>query len=164
MIETAVGVENAFFIANISNRIDAITIGGQDLTADMGVAKTKEGDELLYARMRIVMAAKAASIDVLDTVYADINDLEGLKEETIMVKRLGFTGKAAIHPNQIGVINSVFLPLDEEVEEAVRIVKASRIAEKRGKGVVVVDGKMVDVPVVRRAERILMLAGVDLDV
>ncbi len=164
MIETAIGVENAYQIATASDRVDAITIGGQDLTTDMGVTKTKEGDELLYARMRIVMAAKAAGIDALDTVYADINDLEGLKEETIMVKRLGFTGKAAIHPNQIDVINSVFLPLDEEVEEAVSIVKASRIVEKQGKGVVVVDGKMVDAPVVRRAERILMLAGVDLDV
>jgi len=164
MIETAVGVENAFLIARASERVDAITIGGQDLTADMGVVKTEEGVELLYPRMRVVMAAKAAGIDALDTVYADVNDAEGLKKEALMVKRLGFTGKAAIHPNQIGVINGVFSPSEEEVEEALRIVKASLLASKEGKGVVVVDGKMVDLPVVKRAKRILMLAGVDFDV
>ncbi len=108
MIETAMGVKNVYDIAKCSNRIDAITIGGQDLTADMGIVKTKDNVGIDYARKRIVMAAKAARIDAIDTVFADIEDEEGLREETTYIKKIGFAGKAVINPRQISVVNEVF--------------------------------------------------------
>lgn len=158
MIETALGVENAFHIARSSPRIDAITMGGQDLTADMGVQKTKGGDELLYARERLVMAAKACKISVLDTVFADVNDEEGLIKETRMIKELGFDGKAVINPRQIEPVHMVFAPRPEEIALAKKIVAAMEEAEKKGQGVISVDGNMVDAPVVVRAQKILELA------
>ncbi len=163
MIETALGVENAFRIAHSCQRINAITIGGQDLTQDMGVVKTEEGWELLYARQRIVMAAKAAQIDAFDTVYTDIGNTEGLRKETAFIKNLGFTGKACIHPSQIPVIHEVFEPEDEEVEKALRIVKAMHDAALKHRGVVKVDGKMIDRPILMRAERILKIKGINID-
>lgn len=158
MIETAVGVENAFEIAKASVRVVAITIGGQDLTADMGIQKTRGGNELWYARTRIVMAAKAAGVDALDTVFADVNDEAGLVDETRMVRELGFDGKAVINPRQIVPVHRVFAPAAKEVEQAARIVNAMKEAESRGLGVVSLDGRMIDAPVVRRAQKILELA------
>lgn len=158
MIETAVGVENAFEIAKASVRVVAITIGGQDLTADMGIQKTRGGNELWYARTRIVMAAKAAGVDALDTVFADVNDEAGLIDETRMVRELGFDGKAVINPRQIVPVHRVFAPAAKEVEQAARIVNAMKEAESRGLGVVSLDGRMIDAPVVRRAQKILELA------
>jgi citrate lyase subunit beta / citryl-CoA lyase len=159
MLETALGVENAFQIAKASPRVEVITIGGQDLTADMGVKKTLGGAEIAYARQRIVMAAKAAKIAALDTIFADVNDEEGLIRETELIKELGFDGKAVINPRQIGAVHKVFSPKPEEVEKATRIVSAFRKAQKDGVGVFAIDGKMIDAPVVARAERVLDLAG-----
>jgi citrate lyase subunit beta / citryl-CoA lyase len=158
MIETALGVESAFMIARASKRIDAITMGGQDLTADMGVAKTKRGGELNYARERLVMAAKACKIGVLDTVFADVNDTDGLIAETRMVKELGFDGKAVINPRQIEPVHSVFAPTADEISLAKKIVAAMEEAERKGLGVISVDGNMIDAPVVARATKILELA------
>ena len=158
MIETAAGVENSFLIASACPRVQAITLGGQDLTADMGVQKTKEGWELFYARSRVVVAARAARVDVYDTVWADIDDKEGLMKECLQIVNLGFTGKAAIHPDQIETIHRAFMPTEKEFRKALRVMEAAENAKKEGKGVISVDGKMVDAPVVARASRLLELA------
>jgi citrate lyase subunit beta / citryl-CoA lyase len=160
MIETALGVENVFEIAGASKRIDAITIGGQDLTADMGIIYSKDGIGVDYARRRIVMAAKAYRIDALDTVFADLNDEDGLRNETEYAKKIGFTGKAVINPRQIDIIHEVFNPTHDEIRRAMRIVKEFRENKQKGIGVFAVDGKMVDAPVVSRAEHILALANI----
>lgn len=162
MIETAIGVENAFAIATASKRITALTIGGQDLTADMKIAKTEDGDELTYARQRIVMAAKAAGIAAIDTVYANVDNEAGLIKETALIKMMGFDGKAVINPRQITPIHHVFMPTESEIEKATKIVEAFIKAKKEGVGVFAIDGRMVDAPVVARAERVLELAGVSL--
>jgi citrate lyase subunit beta / citryl-CoA lyase len=157
MIETALGIENAYEIACASPRIAAITIGAQDLTADMNVVKTEGGEEISYARRRIVMAAKAAKVAAIDTVYADIDNTEGLIKETEMIKTLGFDGKAVINPRQIGPIHKVFTPTEDEVESAKTIVDAYNKAKAEGVGVFAINGKMVDAPVVARAQRVLRL-------
>ena len=157
MIETALGVENAFSIATASKRVNAITIGGQDLTADMGIAKTKTAEEILWARSRIVMAAKAAKIDVLDTVFTDINDEEGLIEETKLIKKIGFTGKAVINPRQIDPVHKVFMPTEKEIKWAKEVINAYNHGLNLGKGVIACKGKMIDPPVVKRAEKIITI-------
>ena len=158
MIETALGIQKAFDVASASPRVTALTLGGQDLTADLGVQKTKEGWELFHARCAVVLAAKAAGVDVFDTVWADINDPEGLLKETKSIMGLGFTGKAAIHPSQIPVIHRAYMPDPKELRKARRVVEAAREAEAKGIGVISVDGKMVDAPVVRRAYKLIELA------
>lgn len=160
MIETAMGVQNVFDIASKFDRVDAITIGGQDLTADMNIVYTPDGTGIDFARKRIVMAAKASHIDVIDTVFPDVNDEEGLRRETEYAKRIGFTGKAVINPRQIEIIHDVYTPTDEEVRKAYRIVKEFKINSAAGIGVFAIDGKMIDAPIVTRAEYILRLANV----
>ena len=160
MIETAMGVQNVFNIASMFSRVDAITIGGQDLTADMNIIYTPDGTGIDFARKRIVMAAKASHIDVIDTIFPDVNDEEGLRKETEYAKKIGFTGKAVINPRQIGIIHDVFTPTEEEIRKAYRIVKEFQVNSAAGIGVFAIDGKMVDAPVVSRAEYILKLANV----
>jgi len=160
MIETAMGVQNVFDIASKFERVDAITIGGQDLTADMNIVYTPDGAGIDFARKRIVMAAKASHIDVIDTVFPDVNDEEGLRRETEYAKKIGFTGKAVINPRQIEIIHDVYTPTEEEVRKAYRIVKEFKINSAAGIGVFAIDGKMIDAPIVTRAEYILRLANV----
>ncbi len=160
MIETAMGVQNVFDIASKFERVDAITIGGQDLTADMNIVYTPDGAGIDFARKRIVMAAKASHIDVIDTVFPDVNDEEGLRRETEYAKKIGFTGKAVINPRQIEIIHDVYTPTDEEIRKAYRIVKEFKINSAAGIGVFAIDGKMIDAPIVTRAEYILRLANV----
>ncbi|MEI6138561.1 MAG: aldolase/citrate lyase family protein [Mariniphaga sp.] len=161
MIETAMGVQNVFNIASQFSRVDAITIGGQDLTADMNIIYTPDGIGIDFARKRIVMAAKASHIDVIDTIFPDVNDEEGLRKETEYAKKIGFTGKAVINPRQIDVIHDVFTPTEEEIRKAYRIVKEFKANTAAGIGVFAIDGKMVDAPVVARAQYILKLANVE---
>jgi citrate lyase subunit beta/citryl-CoA lyase len=151
MLETAHGIEFAFEIARASDRVEALTLGGQDLTADIGVQKTRDGVELFYARGRVVMAAKAAGLMAFDTVWTDIDDIDGLKNEAKLAVQMGFTGKAAIHPNQVDVIHEAYRPDPGELRRAFRIVEAAERAEREGKGVISVDGRMVDGPIVARA-------------
>ena len=158
MIETALGVENAYQIARAAKRVSALTLGGQDLTADMFARKTREGKELFYARSRVVVAARAAKIMAFDTVWTDIDDPAGLLAETREIVDLGFDGKAAIHPSQIEVIHKSFRPYAKDVNRAKRIVEAAKKAQSEGKGVISVDGRMVDAPVVARAEHIVEMA------
>ncbi|MCD6544678.1 MAG: HpcH/HpaI aldolase/citrate lyase family protein [Flavobacteriaceae bacterium] len=163
MIETALGVQNVFDIAKLSKRVDAITIGGQDLTADMNITNNKDGSGIDLARKMIVMAAKANKIDAIDTVFVDINDDEGLRKETEYSKNIGFTGKAVINPRQIDIIHKVYQPTQEEIRKAYKIIKAFKKNKEAGIGVFSVDGKMVDAPVMARAEYVLELAEIDFD-
>lgn len=163
MIETALGVQNVFEIAKFSKRVDAITIGGQDLTADMNIKSTKDGSGIDLARKMIVMAAKANKIDAIDTVFVDINDEDGLRAETEYAKQIGFTGKAVINPRQIDIIHEVYMPTDEEIRKAYRIILEFKKNKKAGIGVFAIDGKMVDAPVMTRAKQVLELANIDFD-
>ena len=156
MLETASGVEQASAIAGASQRVTAL----HDLAADMGVERTKEGNEILYARSRVVLAAKSRGIDAYDTVFTDIDDKEGLLAETRLICRLGFTGKAAIHPSQIEVIHEGFMPDEKKIDHALRVVEAAKDAKRKGIGAYKVDGKMVDGPIVRQAMHILSHAGI----
>ena len=158
MVETALGLENAFRIASASPRVTALTLGGQDFTADMGIQKTREGRELFYARGRIVAAAHAAGVASFDTVWTDLNDQEGLFLEAKEIVELGFTGKACIHPSQIATIHRAFMPAEKDLRKALRVVEAAEKAEREGKGVISVDGKMVDAPIVARSAHLLKLA------
>jgi citrate lyase subunit beta/citryl-CoA lyase len=151
MLETAHGIECAYEIARASGRVEALTLGGQDLTADIGVQKTRDGVELFYARGRVVMAAKAAGLMAFDTVWTDIDDMEGLRNEAKLAVQMGFTGKAAIHPTQVEVIHEAYRPDPKELRRAFRIVEVAERARREGKGVISVDGRMVDGPIVARA-------------
>lgn len=158
MIETTQGVLNANAIAGASPRLSAITLGGQDLIADMGAKKSRDGWELFSARGQVVIAAKSHRLDVFDTVWTDVNDMDGLLEETKRVVSMGFTGKAAIHPMQVSVIHQAFTPEPREIDFAERVVRAAEDAKREGRGVFSIDGKMVDGPIISQANRVLELA------
>lgn len=157
-IESAKGLKNAYDIATASIRLQAIAIGGEDFTADLGVKKTREGNELLVARGVLVLAAKAAKVDVIDSVFSDVNDEEGFRMETEKAKAMGFTGKSVINPRQIPIVHDVFKPTEEEIQEAIKITQVIEEAKKKGSGVISLNGKMVDKPIVEKAERVLELA------
>lgn len=157
-IESAKGLKNAYDIATASIRLQAIAIGGEDFTADLGVKKTREGNELLVARGELVLAAKAAKVDVIDSVFSDVNDEEGFRMETEKAKAMGFTGKSVINPRQIPIVHDVFKPTEEEIQEAIKITQVIEEAKKKGSGVISLNGKMVDKPIVEKAERVLELA------
>lgn len=158
IIETALGVEMAFEIARSASSVVAMAVGLEDLTADMGVARTREGGETLYARTRIVNAAKAAGIQPIDSVFSDVGDMEGLLQNVQSSRALGFEGMGCIHPRQIPVIRKGFLPGADEIEKAGKIVMAAENALSRGLGVVSLGSKMIDPPVVARARKIISLA------
>lgn len=158
IIESAKGVEMAYEIATSSDRIVAMAIGLEDYTADLGVARTGQGNESLYARTRMVNACKAAGIQPIDSVYSDVDDMDGLRETAIKSHGLGFEGMGCIHPRQIGVVSKCFLPVPGDIEKAARIVIAFEQAEKKGLGVVAVGSKMIDPPVVKRALHTISLA------
>ncbi len=157
-IESAQGVLHASEIAACSTRLVGIALGAEDFCADLGVRRSTEGSELQLARQTIVLAAKAAGIDAFDTVFSNVADEGGLVAETTKIKALGFTGKSVIHPRQIEPVHRVFAPTEEEIRQAQRLITALQEAERRGSGVVAVDGKMIDRPVVLRAQRTLQLA------
>jgi len=158
ILETVKGVTNAHEIAGAHKRICALSFGAEDFTRDLGTSRTIEGAELSHARGLIVLAAKFASIQALDTVFANVLDFENLKKETLKIKGLGFDGKSVIHPSQIEIVHSVFRPTNKEISDAIEIEKALKKAEAAGSGVVALNGRMVDTPVVKKAEKIIMLA------
>jgi citrate lyase subunit beta/citryl-CoA lyase len=158
VIESAIGVENAFSIATASGNIVALAIGLEDYTADLGVQRTKEGKESFYARTRLIVAAKAAGIQAIDSVFSDVDDLDALKETIRESKALGFEGMGCIHPRQIPVIRQGYSPDQQEIEKAKNIVAAFENAKKQGLGVTAVGSKMIDAPVVARAERTIRQA------
>jgi len=158
IIETALGVEMCFEIARASTNVVAIAIGLEDLTADMGVARTSDGAESFYARTRLVNAAKAAGIQPIDSVFSDVSDMEALRQTVLSSKALGFEGMGCIHPRQIPVIKQGFAPGPEEIEKSKKIVLAFENAREKGLGVVALGSKMIDPPVVARAQKIIDLA------
>ena len=158
IIESCLGVENAFEIASASQAVVAMAIGLEDYTADLGVKRTDRGAESLYARTRLVNACKAAGIQPIDSVYSDVANMEGLKKNVETSRSLGFEGMGCIHPRQVPVIQEAFTPTEEEINIAKRIVEAFEEAEARGSGVVALGSKMIDPPVVKRAQKILVLA------
>ena len=151
LIETAMGVENAFAIASACPRVAAIFLGGEDLTADLRCKRTKSGNEIDYARKRLVVAARAAGVDVYDTPFTDVNDDEGIITDAEYAKSLGFSGKSAIAPRHVKVINEVFSPSIKDIEYAKLVFEAIRIGKEHGKGAVSLRGKMIDKPIVERA-------------
>ena len=157
LIETALGVENAYLSASAAKRVKAIFLGGEDLSADLGCKRTKEGNEIDYARKRMVCAAKAAAVDVYDTPFTDVNDDEGIRADAEYAKSLGFTGKSSIAPRHISVINEVFSPTAADIEYAYEVIDAITDAKKRGAGVVALRGKMIDAPVEKRALRTIQI-------
>lgn len=157
IIESALGVINAYKIALASKLNCALTIGLEDYTADIGTQRTEEGKESIFARSMIVNAAKAAGIQAIDTVYSDVSNMKGLRESVLEAKALGFEGKGCIHPRQINTVHEAFAPTEEEIEKAKKIVEAFNEAEKKGLGVVSLGSKMIDSPVVKRAMRVLEL-------
>lgn len=158
LVETAFGLENVYNIIKASKRVTGVLLGGEDLTADLGIKRTKEGEEIFYARNKVATACKALKVDAIDTPFTDTNDYEGLERDTAKAKGLGMTGKSAINPRQIDTIHAVFAPTEAEIKHALRILDAMEEAKKEGKGVFSVDGKMVDAPVINRALTIVDLA------
>jgi citrate lyase subunit beta / citryl-CoA lyase len=155
IIESALGIEHAFAIATASPNIAALTIGLEDYTADVGVVKTREGTESLWARLRLVNAARAAGVQAIDSVYGDVQDDEGLRAWCGAARAMCFTGMGCVHPRQIRIIHEAFRPAADELEKANRIVAAFEDAQARGLGVVSLGSKMIDPPVVLRARRLV---------
>ncbi|MGQ9707927.1 MAG: aldolase/citrate lyase family protein [bacterium] len=158
IIETAKGGFNADRIAKASKRIAALTYGLEDYLADIGGMKTGDGQESIWLRSVVINAARAAGIQPIDTVYADVADLDGLRESCRRAKVMGFEGKGCIHPRQVQVVNEAFTPAEDEIQQAQEIVRADKRARAQGKSVAVIGSKMIDPPVVRRAQRLLELA------
>lgn len=158
IIESAKGVLKAYEIATASENICSLAIGLEDYTADLGTQRTLEGKESFFARSMVVNAARAAGVQPIDTVFSDVSDMEGLMQSVLEAKSLGFEGKGCIHPRQIEPIHKAFAPSAEEIEKAKKIVIAFREAEKQGSGVVALGSKMIDAPVVKRAQRTIKLA------
>lgn len=158
IIESAHGVERSFEIAKSSGSVVAMAVGLEDLTSDLGVQRTAEGTESFYARSRIIIASKAAGIQPIDSVFSDVSDMEGLYRNVLMSRSLGFEGMGCIHPRQIAVIQKGFAPGSEEIEKSKKIITAYEEARKTGLGVVTLGSKMIDAPVVARAQKTLLLA------
>ena len=158
IIESALGVIKAHEIATASDDVVALAIGLEDYTADIGARRTFEGRESFFARSMVVNAAKAARVQAIDSVFSDVSDMEALKENVLTSKALGFEGMGCIHPRQIEVIHRYFAPDGPEIERATKIVNAFYIAEEKGLGVVSLGSKMIDAPVVKRAQKIVNLA------
>ena len=159
-IEGPLGVLNAYSIATASERIIGIAIGAEDYVTSMKTRRypEKNSEELFFARSMIVHAARAAGIAAIDTVFSDVNDMDTLRKETEFIKQLGFDGKSVINPRQIPVINKVFTPQKKEIENAEDVMLAIKEAEANGSGVIALNGKMIDKPIVERAQRTLQLA------
>lgn len=158
IIESARGVVNLRAIAASSPRLDALIFGAEDLAGDIGATRTPDGWEVFYARSAVVIHAKAEGLDAIDTPFVDLNDLDGLAAQTRTALLMGYTGKLAIHPRQVAPIQSVFTPTPEEIARAKRLIEAHADHQATGTGVFQLDGKMVDMPMVRAAETVLARA------
>lgn len=157
-IEGAQGVLNAPDIALSSKRLIGIALGAEDYVTNMQTKRSADGQELFFARNMILHAARQAGIAAIDTVYSDVNNEEGLRSEVEHIKQLGFDGKSVINPRQIPIVNQVFAPTQKEIEHALEVIRAIKEAEEKGSGVVALNGKMIDKPIVERAERVIKLA------
>lgn len=153
IIETNAGLEAAFEIARSSDRIDALFFGGVDMAAELRCQN--EWGSLLYARSRVVHAAASAGIDVIDVPFLDLEDPEGMVREAKLARDLGFSGKGSIHPRQIKALNDVFTPDQSQLDRAHRLLAAFEAADT---GLVVVDGKLIEKPVLREMQRLVAIA------
>lgn len=158
IIESALGIENSFNIVRASAKIVAIAIGLEDYTADLGVQRTNEGNESFYARTRLVVTARAAGVQAIDSVFSDVSDMEALRKTVKISKSLGFEGMGCIHPRQIPVIRKGYAPDETEIEKSRIILTAFEEAKQKGLGVIAIGSKMIDQPVVDRAKKTISLA------
>ncbi|HFD4808301.1 TPA: citrate (pro-3S)-lyase subunit beta [Streptococcus pyogenes] len=157
-IESAEGVLNARDISKASKRLIGIALGAEDYVTNMKTHRYPDGQELFFARSMILHAARAAGIAAIDTVYSDVNNTEGFQNEVRMIKQLGFDGKSVINPRQIPLVNEIYTPTEKEIDHSKQVIWAIREAESKGSGVISLNGKMVDKPIVERAERVIALA------
>lgn len=165
-IESPLGALNALEIAKSSPRLVGMAIGGEDYVTNLKTNRSASGIEMLMGRSMIVMAARATGISAMDSVYSDVNNDEGFTAEAEMIRQMGFDGKSLIHPRQIALIHNVYTPTEKDIKKSMKIISATAEAMAEGKGVFTVDGKMVDKPIIERAEHVLKLAaaaGIKLD-
>lgn len=158
LLETAQGIENAYAIAGSDPRVKGLLLGAEDLSSDLQAIRSKQGAEILYARGRIVMAARAAGVEVYDTPFTDVNDAEGMAEDARLARALGFSGKAVISPRHVEAVNAAFTPTQDEIIYAREVMLAIAEAQQQGRGAISLRGKMVDKPIVDRAQRVLATA------
>ncbi|HET9914298.1 MAG TPA: CoA ester lyase [Anaerolineales bacterium] len=154
-VETAKGILNLRDIAGADKRLEAIIFGAEDFAASIGATRTTEAMEVLYARSAVVTACAAHELQAIDMVYIDFRDVEGLRAEAEQGARLGFSGKQIIHPNQVEAVQAAFTPSDEAIEYAQRVVRAFSTSQKEGKGAFALDGKMIDMPLLKNAQKVL---------
>jgi citrate lyase subunit beta/citryl-CoA lyase len=157
-VESAKGVLNAVQIATASKRLIGIALGAEDYVTDLKTNRSPGGIELLFGRSMVLLAARAAGIDAIDTVYSDVNNEEGFRDEVKLIKQLGFDGKSVINPKQIKPVHEIYTPTSKEIDKSLAIMGAIEEAHKKGSGVIALNGKMIDKPVVARAQRTLDLA------
>lgn len=165
LLETAAGILAAERIAE-RRGVDALLFGAEDLAADIGATRTDDGEEVSYARQRVVLAASSAGIDCIDTLVTDFERTDYLEAESERAVQFGFDGKMAIHPAQVSVINDAFTPSEERIEWAGRVLAAKARADSEGRGVFAVDGEMIDAPLIAQAEQVIeraKAAGIDID-
>jgi citrate lyase subunit beta/citryl-CoA lyase len=159
MVETALGVLRAYEMAQASDRVQALCLGGEDLARDLGAVRTRAGTEIAHARSQVVLAARAAGAHAIDTIFTGLRDAEGLVADAQQARQLGYSGKLVIHPAQIEPVHRAFAPSQEEVAYAQRVLAAFESAEAGGDGVIALDGQMIDAPVVARARELISRAG-----
>ncbi|MDO5725269.1 MAG: CoA ester lyase [Tissierellia bacterium] len=159
LIETAMGLEESLEILGASKKVQGVLLGAEDLTLDLGSVRTKDSEEIRYARSKIVAVSKALQIEAIDTPFTDTDDLEGLKIDTEFAKSIGMTGKASISPRHLYTINKVFAPTEAEIDHAIRVCEGALDAREKGLGAWSLDGKMVDAPIIKRALNVLKSSG-----
>lgn len=155
LIENALGVVNLKEIAQADPRLQALIFGAEDLAGDIGAVRTREGWEVFYAKSAVVLHAAAYGLQAIDVVHMDIHDQAGLRAESLQAAGMAYTGKQIIHPNQVGPVQEAFTPSEDAIIQAQRVVNAAKANQEAGKGAFTLDGKMVDAPVVKAAERVL---------
>ncbi len=156
LIETSKSLENAYDTLSASDKLVGVLLGAEDLTLDLGAQRTKDSNEILYARMKIVAAAKSNRLQAIDTPWTDTDDLEGLEKDTLKAKGLGMTGRALISPRHVDIVNKIYMPSEKDVQYALRVFEALKQAKIDGKGAFSLDGKMVDRPIILRARDVLL--------
>lgn len=157
-IESPLGITQANQIAAASDRLIGIALGAEDYVRNLKTERSPEGIELLFARCSILQAARAAGIQAFDTVYSNANDEEGFLAEASLIKQLGFDGKSLINPRQIEMLHNLFAPSQKDVDHANKVIEAAREAKAQGLGVVSLNGKMIDAPIIERAKLVLQRA------
>lgn len=155
LVESARGIMDLNSIAKASPSVEALLLGGEDYSVDMGIQRTKKSKELEYARFALTTAAHAYQLDSLDTPFTDVEDFEGLREDTAFSKSIGFSGRLIINPRQVEQVHKIFSPAKHEIENALGILSAAAAAKEKGLGVFSFKGKMVDLPVIKRAEAMI---------